>query len=534
VASHRSMAKMAGMIGLATTLSRILGFVRDSLNASLFGAGEISDAYFVAFRIPNLLRDLVAEGALSAAFVPTFTDVREKQGEPAGWMLAALMLNALILVMAGIVLLGEAFAPGLVGLLAPGFKARPDQFGLCVALTRWLFPFIAFMAMGALFMGMHNARRRFLVPALAPALLNAVMIASAWGLVPLFGKDPRQQIIGWALGSLLGGLLQWLVQVPLAFKDGFRLRWQWPFKDPGVKRVLKLMTPAIFGNSTSQINQMVNTMFSTSLAAGTVSYLYYGQRLFQLPLGIFGVAIATASLPALATHHARGEGEGFKRALLYSLRLSLFITLPASVGLITLSGPINRLLFQYGRFTPQDAQMVAAASICYSLGIVTASWVKILVQTFYVLGAPRVPVMVGFGMVGLNIALNCAALFLLPAGWRFLGLALSTSLVSLVNSGTQLWLLRRRLGPLGLSRLAKDLALLGLAALAMGGLVWGASLAWDQAAGPAASRALLALRVAALICLGVLAWLGACRVLGYDALKALRRQKSPGAEAEQV
>jgi putative peptidoglycan lipid II flippase len=528
------MAKMAGLIGLATTLSRILGFVRDSLNASLFGAGEISDAYFVAFRIPNLLRDLVAEGALSAAFVPTFTDVREKQGEAAGWMLASLMLNALILIMAGIVLLGEALAPGLVGLLAPGFQARPDQFSLCVVLTRWLFPFIAFMALGALFMGMHNARRRFLVPALAPALLNAVMIASAWGLVPLFGADPRRQIIGWAIGSLLGGLAQWLVQVPLAFRDGFRLRWQWPFKDLGVRRVLKLMTPAIFGNSTSQINQMVNTMFSTSLAAGTVSYLYYGQRLFQLPLGIFGVAIATASLPALATHHARGEGEGFKRSLLYALRLSLFITLPASVGLITLSGPINRLLFQYGRFTPQDAQMVSRASICYCAGIVTASWVKILVQTFYVLGAPKVPVLVGFAMVGLNLALNTAAILLLPPGWRFLGLALSTSVVSVANAGTQLWLLRRRLGALGLGKLAKDLALLGLAALVMGGAVWGASLAWEQWAGPAASRALLALRVAALIALGVLAWLAACRLMGYDALKALLRPKGQAGEAGQA
>jgi putative peptidoglycan lipid II flippase len=517
---------MAGIIGLATMFSRILGFVRDSLNAALFGAGEISDAYFVAFRIPNLLRDLVAEGALSAAFVPSFIRQREQKGDGQAWMLGALMLNALILVMAVVVLLGEALAPGVVSVLAPGFLSRPGQFALCVVLTRWLFPFIAFMALGALFMGMHNARGHYLLPALAPAVMNAVMIASAWGLVPLFGADPRQQIIGWALGSLLGGMLQWLVQVPLAWSQGFRPRWAWPFKDAEVLRVLALMLPAILSNSVLQINQMVNTMFA-SAQPGAVSYLYYGQRLMQLPLGIFGVAIATAVLPTLSSHHAHGDGAAFKNSLLFSLRLSLFITLPATVGLIVLSGPINAALFQGGRFNAADAQAVALASCCYSLCIVTASWSKILTPSFYVLESPRLPVLASLGMVVLNLALNSLAALTLPLRYRYLGLALSAACVSIVNALVLFVLLRRRIGPLGLGRLSRELKRLLLAAAAMGLAVWGGLQAWQLALGPAQGRGMLALQVAALISLGVLAWWVACRCVGLDALMAFKFRKNP-------
>jgi putative peptidoglycan lipid II flippase len=522
MSDKNSLFKTASWISIATMLSRILGFVRDSINASLFGAGPVSDAYFVAFRIPNLLRDLLAEGALSSAFIPAFTKARAQKGDGEAWRISALMLNALIFILALLVIIGELFAPYLVALLAPGFKSRPDQFQLTILLTRWLFPFIAFMAMGALFMGMHNARKRFLLPALAPATMNAVMILTGLGICPLFGNDPKNQIIGWALGSLAGGLLQFIVQVPDAFKQGFRILLKWPFKDPAILKILGLMLPAAFALSITHINQVINTMFASGLAPGTVSYLYYGQRLMHLPLGVFGVAIATAALPSIALHHAQGDHRLLGQTLRSALRMSLFITLPAMAGLIALSGPINSLLFQWGRFSPQDAQAVAWASMAYSLGIASASWVKVLTPCFYVFEDSKTPLWVGIGMVLLNLGLNASFMAWLPADKRFLGLALSSSLVTLANAGLLLRLLSKKTGSLQLSDLFKETLRLLAGAAAMGAFV----LVLDKTLPMTNSRSLLALKVLAEVMLGGLFWALICRFMGYDPFVWFKRKKA--------
>jgi putative peptidoglycan lipid II flippase len=302
------IGKSVGLIGLATLGSRVLGYGRDMLGARLFGASIYSDAFVVAFRLPNLFRELFAEGALSAALIPGLARARQEAGEAGAWRLASLMLSALAMVLALLILAGVWGAPWLLRQAAPGFVADPSQFALALRLTRLLFPFIGFMGLASLFMGTLNARRQFLAPALAPAAMNVVMIAFGLLVCPRLGPDPQDQVTGWAVGALLGGAAQWLVQAPAAWRAGFRWRPQWPWGDAGVRRVLSQMGPAVLGLSTTPVNILVNTMLASLLAPGAVTTLYYGNRLMRLPLGLFGVAIATAVLPDLAAFHVQGPG----------------------------------------------------------------------------------------------------------------------------------------------------------------------------------------------------------------------------------
>lgn len=508
-------------MSLATTASRILGYGRDMVSAHLFGAGGVSDAFVVAFRLPNLFRDLFAEGALSAAFVPALTRERLK-GEAAAWALAAHMANALLLGLGLLVLAGVLGARWLLPLVAPGFVGRPETFGLALTLTRILFPFIGFMGMAALFMGMLNARKRFFLPALAPAAMNVVMIAAGLLLCPRLGPRPEDQILGWALGALAGGAAQWLIQVPAARAAGFRWRWGAPWRHEGVRRVFRAMGPAVLGQSTTQVNLVVNTMLASQLAAGSVTYLYFGNRLMQLPLGVFGVAIAAAVLPDLALHHAKGEKARFGRTLAYGLKLTLFITLPAMLGLMLLALPIHALLLQGGRFDLEATRATAAASMAYTAGVVFAAWVKVLVPAFYALERQALAVKVAVAMVAVNLGLN----LLLWRPFGYLGLAAAASAVMLAQAMALLLLMRRQLGAFWRRQDWSEAGRMALAAagmaLAVWGGRWGLEAAWPGWAQGELGKAALGLGVLGLVVLGVLSYGGTALALGLGGLMPAR------------
>ncbi len=502
MAEPRQLAKTAGVISGLTMVSRVFGYVRDGLGGALLGAGLANDAYLAAFRIPNLLRDLFAEGALSSAFIPTFTATFVNEGRERAWRLVSLVVNLILLVMLGLVLLGELGAPLLVSAIVPGFRAIPEKLQLTVHLTRILLPFLAFISLAAVMMGILNSRDRFGLPAFAPVMLNLTMIAAGLFLCPLFGQAPERQVVGWAWGALAGGVMQLAIQVPAVWKQGFRWQPLLVWRDPGVRRIARLMGPAVIGLSITQINLFINTIIASFLPQGAVTYLYYGNRLMQLPLGVFGVAIATALLPTTATHLARGDRDKFVETLSFGLRLLMIITIPAAVGIIVLAEPINRLLFEYGRFSAEAVAAVAQASVYYTLGLVAYAGVKVIVPTYYALDDAATPVKVGVAAMAINILLNLA--LMRPMGFR--GLALATSVSAFVNFFALMFLLRRRVGSLDGRRMFVSLLRVCLAAAAMGLVVWGGSRGWLPQAGAGMGRWELALKVFALIGFGAVGY----------------------------
>jgi putative peptidoglycan lipid II flippase len=505
-------------MSVATLASRVLGFGRDMVSAHLFGAGLVSDAFLVAFRLPNFFRDLFAEGALSSAFVPALAKARHHGGDTEAWRLASLMLGAMLMILGALVAVGILAAPLLLRVAAPGFAARPEQFALALKLTRIVFPFIGFIGLAALFMGMLNARKSFFIPALAPAMMNVVMIAFGFLVCPRLGDKPETQILGWAAGAMFGGAAQWLVQVPVALRAGFRWKPRWPFRDPGVKRIFATMGPAVIGQSTTQVNLLVNTMIASQLAAGSITYLNYGNRVMQLPLGIFGVAIAAAVLPDLAAYHAAGDMKAYRKTLSYGLRLTMFTDLPALAGLVCLSLPIHVLLFKGGHFTLEDARATALASIAYTSGVVFASWVKVLVPAFYAIDSPSTPVKVSMSMVVVNLGLN----LLLWRPFGYLGLATTTTITGLLQAVILQTILSRRVGRLwmreDLVQVAKMLLCTGL----MAGVVLGGGLvlerAWPAWREGSDGKALLACQVFGLMAAGIAFYFAASSALGLGEL----------------
>ncbi len=514
---------------IATVSSRVLGLLRDLLSARLFGASSVSDAFIVAFRIPNLLRELLAEGALSSAFVPIFAKVRETRGEEAAWKLTGDMLNAMLLVLSAVVIAGELSSPLLIHLLAPGFSRSHMEFSLAVSLNRMLFPFIAFMALAALFTGALNARHEFFLPALAPAITNLCLIAAGLWLCPRLGRDPSRQIFGWALGALVGGLLQFGVHLPPVLGGGFRPRFSWPFADPDVRKIFRLMVPAVFALSVTQVNLVVSQMLASYLPHGSITYLTYGARLMYLPVGIFGVAIATAVLPTLSAHVAGNRMGDFKSTLSFAMRMNVFFTVPATVGLILLAEPVNLLLLHGGLFSLEATHRVALASICYSFAILTASQIKVLVPCFYALEKPSIPVRIGIAMAALNLALSVTLMALLPLPVRFLGLAISTTLVSYCNASCLLWFLRRKIGPLGgRAMLGEGLKTLLSAAL-MGAAVWLAQRAFEHLSPPTPGHLYRGVEVGLLLALGLGVYFWSARSLGMREWKEWlqKRRRAP-------
>jgi putative peptidoglycan lipid II flippase len=356
---RKNILKAAGVVGSATVASRVLGLLRDAVLAFLFGATPAADAFFVAFRIPNLMRQLFGEGALASSFVPVYTDIREKQGEEGAGAFANSMFTILTLVLLVITAAGVLFAPALVRVIAWGFDPGSEIFRLTVLLTRWMFPYVIFICVAALGMGMLNARGHFFAPAIAPVLLNISMITFAL----LLSGMVAEPVVAVAWGVLLGGVLQLLAQLPPMGRRGLIPRAVKPALTPEVKRMLILMGPAVLGVAVYQVNMLVDTLIASFLPGGSISYLWYGNRMMQFPLGVFGIALATAALPTLSQQVAEGRNEDFTQTVSFALSLTVFIGLPAAMGLVALREPVMAVLFARGAFgavrtisQPSDSQ----------------------------------------------------------------------------------------------------------------------------------------------------------------------------------
>ena len=419
MSTNKSILKSASIIGLGTLFSRILGFVRDIVLARLFGVYMYAQVFVVAFKIPNLLRDLVGEGAANAAFVPVFTEYRLKHSEKEFWELANVMLNIMLVILSGLTILGIIFSPLIVRLIAPGFLADPQKLELTVRLNRILFPYILLIGLAAYATSILNTLKHFSAPAFAPCLLNISIIVFAM----LFGES----IQGLSLGVLVGGLLQLAVQIPVLYKKGFRLNLSGRFKHPAVKAIAQLMAPRIFSSSTYQLNNFVDSMFGSlafAVGEGGVAVLYFAYRLIQFPLGIFSNALSQAILPALSAQALEEKQDNLKDTLYFGLRATFLVMLPASIGFMVLSGPIIEGIFQGGRFDFYSAQQTSRALLFYSIGLFAYAGSKILQSCFFALKDTVTPAKVSFLALVVNIVLN----FILMYPMKLSGLALATSI----------------------------------------------------------------------------------------------------------
>jgi putative peptidoglycan lipid II flippase len=462
------LARSAGVIGLATSTSRLLGLVRDRVLAHFFGAGDAMDAYNVAARIPNLVRDLFAEGAMSAAFVPTFTRELAGRGKDHAWQLGSQTLNALMIVTSVIVVLGIAFAWPLSTFYAGSFEAVPGKLALTASLTRIMFPFLTMIAIAVALMGMLNSLGRFFLPALSPAMFNVAIILSALLISPLVARFGIPPIYGVAIGTLLGGLGQIALLWPVIRAEGYRHRWRLNTRDPALREVLMLMGPGTIGIAATQVNLLVNTVLATGQGTGAVSWLNYAFRLMYLPIGLFGVSIATAALPDISRHAARESMDEFRQTISFGLRMMLMLNVPACIGLIALASPIVGLILESGAFTEADTIATAGALVYYAPGLLGYSAVKIVTPGFYALRDARTPVLVSALAIVTNLVLNVS----LVQALGYLGLALGTGLAALINAAVLLALLRRRLGGLDERRLALALGKIALASAVMGVAAW--------------------------------------------------------------
>jgi putative peptidoglycan lipid II flippase len=436
------LARSAGITGAATLTSRILGLARDQVLAAFFGAGSDMDAFVVAFRIPNLVRDLFAEGAMSAAFVPTFTRRLTLHGKDDAWHLANNLINALLLVTGAAVAAGFLFARPLVTAYAGDFSRVPGKLELTIALTRIMLPFLTMVSIAAACMGMLNSLHHYFMPALSPAMFNIATIVGAIVLVPLMPAFGLQSITAIAIAALVGGALQIAIQWPSLRREGFRYRPVLDMRDAGLHQVLVLMGPGTIGLAATQVSLFVNTLLATSQETGAVSWLAYAFRLMYLPIGLFGVSIATATLPAVSRYAAVDDQAGVRRVVSQALAMTVVLCLPATFGLVTLAEPIVRLLFEHGRFSAADTASTAAALRWYAVGLLGYASVRVSSPVFYAIRQSKVPVVVSLCTIVLSIVINV----LLVRAMGFRGLALGTSLAVLANGGALLLLLHRQLG----------------------------------------------------------------------------------------
>jgi putative peptidoglycan lipid II flippase len=488
------LARSAGLIGAATMTSRVLGLVRDQILAYFFGAGHQMDAFNVAFRIPNLFRDLFAEGAMSAAFVPTFTRRLASSGRAEAWRLGNYTINALALVTLALVALGVLLTRPLVTAFASGYADVPGKIELAISLARMTFPFLTLVAVAAVCMGMLNSLRRFFVPALSPAMFNVAAILLIPPLVPLLRLKDIPGIYAAGIATLVGGLGQIAIQWPALRREGFRYRPVLSPRDPGLRQILVLMGPGMLGLAAVQINVLINMLLATSQGEGAISWLGYAFRIMYMPIGLFGLSVATAALPSLSRQAARDDLAAMRGTLSSALRMMLILNVPATVGLVALRNPIVSLLFERGSFAAADTAATAAALMFYAPGLIGYSAVKIAVPSFYAIGDSRTPVLVSGATVAINIALNLTLVRAL--GYR--GLALGTALSALVNAGALLWLLRRRLDGLDGGRIGVAFAKVLLASVAMGAVAWGTE-HWLHALLPGSSTLVRLVRVGAAI-----------------------------------
>lgn len=454
------IARAAGVVGLSTLMSRILGFVRDALVANLFGAGMAADAFFVAFRIPNLFRRLLGEGSLTSSFIPVFTEYLTKRSKEDAAGLANAFFSIALVVLSLVTVAGIIFTPAIVTVMAHGFTSTPEKFQLTVTLTRMMFPYLLFVGLVALCMGILNSLRHFAAPALSPVLLNISIIVCTLFLAPYF-KEP---VMALAIGVVVGGISQLLLQFPFLRRNGIPLKFHWEPRHPGVVRIGGLMAPSVIGLAVTQINVLVDTIVASFLEEGTVSYLYYADRLLEFPMGIFAIAIATAVLPPMSEKAAKSDMDGVKETFSFALRLTLFLTIPAMVGLITLAVPIISILFQRGIFTYQTTIDTSMALYGFALGLPAFAGVRIIVPVFYALQDTRTPVKIAIVAMFTNI--TCNLIFMYPL--KQFGLSLATSLAACVNFAMLAYILRKRVGRIGARRVLTSASKVAAASILMG------------------------------------------------------------------
>lgn len=466
--SNKLNTKASGVVAVAVMCSRVLGLIREMLFAGLFGA-NLMGIFFIAFRAPNLLRDLFAEGALSTAFITVFSKKIEREGDKSAWELAGKMMTLAVIFMSLVSILGIVFADQFIWLLAPGLNQADRH--LTVLLTQIMYPFILLVSLAALVMGMLNAKNVFGVPAMASSFFNIGSIVGGailgWCLDPKFGETA---LIGLAVGTLIGGFLQLVIQFPSLKTAGFRFRPDFRWRDPGIRSILVLMVPSVIAASAVQINVAINTVFASFFSTGAISWLSYAFRFMQLPIGVFGVAVATITLPVISRIAAYEDRSDFGPTLGKAMRLAIFLTMPSAVGLYFLAEPIIGIVYERGNFHPQDTMQTAIALQFYSMGLVAYSCIKVLSPAFYAIDRKWTPMVVSFASIAVNLLLNYILIVQLKFGPK--GLALSTTVAATLNFGTLYLLMHREAGTLHTTRMISTLVRCGLASAALGAMAW--------------------------------------------------------------
>lgn len=528
MSSKGKIARAAGVMSVATFISRILGFIRDMILARYFGATGTSDVFFVAFRIPNLLRELFAEGSMSSAFVPVLTEYQTKKGNGEANRLVRATFFFLLVVVGSLCIAGIIFAPAIVKAIALGWDTGSGKFASAVLLTRIMFPFLLCISLASVVMGALNTRGVFFIPALAPAVLNVVTIICIVGLSLQFTNP----VIAAAIGVTVGGLVQFLFQLPSFFRHGFSFSKDvvagealpLPYKGihPGLKRIGLLIIPMTAVLAVSQINIFISTILASYLEEGSISYLYYSMRLIQFPIGIFGVAMGMAVLPTLSEHAAKKQFGALKEDFSFALRLLFFITVPAMVGLIALRLPIVSSLFQHGEFSHAATVGTADALMFYSLGIWAIVGVRVLNATFYSMQDTKTP----FKIMVCGVLLNIVCSLSLMGPLKYNGLAFANSLAAMFNFIMLFYFLRKKLGGIGARRIVVSFLKIGLAAAVMGICGWFATQGalWTSS-GHTGQKAVL-LAIAIFGCLGIyffVAYLLRIEEMGYLVRKVKER-----------
>ncbi len=535
------IVRKAGIVSLAVAFSRITGLVRETVFAGLFGAGMQYDAFVAAYRIPNLLRDLLAEGALSAAFVTTYSQALSARSREEAFALSNRLTTLLVPTVTAICVFGTLFAPEIVAAIFPGYAAIEGKLELTVLLTRVLMPFLLLIALAAKAMGVLNSHGTFGIPALSSAYFNITSVGAGVFLGFVLGPEiGMQPILGMAVGTLMGGAVQYLCQIPRLRGTGLRFRPMAGFRDPGVRQVLRLMGPAAIGAAAVQVNVMVNSVFASrvtdsvgQIIDGPVSWLGYSFRFMQLPLGLFGIALASATLPAISREAGAGRIEQFRETLSRSLGLVFLLTIPSAVGLFVLSRQLVGVVYERGQFTAFDTEQTALALSFYCLGLAGYAATKILAPAFYALDDVRVPMLVSVFSIALNFTLNKLFIDLLGLGhWA---LALSTALVATLNFTLLFGFMRSKVHRIGGRRLLASGLKIGAASAVMGVCCWvcaGAVEGWIGDGTFAGRLAALALAVP----MGVAVLYAGCRAMRVPELDLARRsllaQVSKSAEPE--
>ena len=448
--SHeKQLTKHAGRVAMGTMVSRILGYIRDMLVAHLFGAGLAADAFYAAYRIPNLLRRLLGEGSLSASFIPVLSEYLNTKSKEETQELINVVFTVLTVVLVVLMALGMIFAPQIVNIIAYGFTSNPEKLELTINLTRLMFPFLLFICLAALLLGIANTLSRFFIAAVAPASLSIAEIGFIMGIAPLLAPD--NQVKGLAISVIVGGLGQFMIQWPQIRNMGWKLRFKFNFNHPGLKRIGMLMIPALLGLSVDQINAFVDTVLGSFLQQGSITALYYSNRVMQLPLAIFGIAFSTVALPAMSRSVAENNIPALKETFNFAVRFIVFILVPSAIGLMVIGYPIIHVLFEHGQFDSHATALTNSAMFYYSLGLPAYAIAKVVASAFYSHQETKTPVKIAAVAMVINAVLCVILMRFMGVG----GLALGSAIASYFNAGALIYLLRRKIGLLGIKRILK-------------------------------------------------------------------------------